>query len=70
MTQWSHIVAMEEKPRIEDRGGAIDANVPDTDCRMHVQSFAPDIRLPYNFDDYFSLRDPLLERARELARTI
>jgi hypothetical protein len=37
---------------------------------MHVQSFAPDIRVPYNFDDYVSLRDPTLERARELARTI
>ena len=24
---------MEEKPRIEDRGGAIDANAPDTDRR-------------------------------------
>lgn len=34
---------------------------------MHVQSFAPDIRVPYNFDDYVGLRDPVLERARELA---
>jgi hypothetical protein len=34
----------------------------------HVQSVDPDIRLPYNFDDYVGLRDPLLERARELAR--
>jgi hypothetical protein len=35
---------------------------------MHVQSFAPDILVPYNFDDYVGLRDPVLERARELAR--
>jgi PAS domain-containing protein len=35
---------------------------------MHVQSFAPDIRVPYNFDDYVRLRDPVLECARELAR--
>jgi hypothetical protein len=34
---------------------------------MHVQSFAPDIHVPYNFDDYVGLRDPVLERARELA---
>jgi hypothetical protein len=35
---------------------------------MHVQSLDPDIRLPYNFDDYVGLRDPILERTRELAR--
>lgn len=35
---------------------------------MHVQSLDPDIPLPYNFDDYVGLRDPVLERARELAR--
>lgn len=35
---------------------------------MHVQSLGPDIRSPYNFDDYVSLRDPALERARELAQ--
>ena len=35
---------------------------------MHVQSLAPDILVPYNFDDYVGLRDPVLERARELAR--
>ena len=34
---------------------------------MHVRSFAPDIRIPYNFDDYAGLRDPVLERARDLA---
>ncbi len=34
---------------------------------MQVQSFAPDIPVPYNFDDYVGLRDPVLERARELA---
>jgi hypothetical protein len=37
---------------------------------MHVQSFAPDIRVPYNFDDYADLRDPVLERARELAGAV
>jgi hypothetical protein len=36
---------------------------------LHVQSFDPDIRVPYNFDDYIGLRDPVLERARELARS-
>jgi hypothetical protein len=36
---------------------------------MHVQTLDPDIRLPYNFDDYVGLRDPVLERARELARS-
>jgi hypothetical protein len=35
---------------------------------MHVESLGPDIRLPYNFDDYVGLRDPVLERTRELAR--
>jgi hypothetical protein len=35
---------------------------------MHVQSIAPDILVPYNFDDYVGLRDPVLEHARELAR--
>jgi hypothetical protein len=34
---------------------------------MHVQSLDPDIRVPYNFDDYVGLRDPVFERARELA---
>jgi hypothetical protein len=34
---------------------------------MHVQSFAPDIRVPYTFDDYAGLRDPVLERALKLA---
>jgi hypothetical protein len=36
---------------------------------MHVQSLDTDIRLPYNFDDYVSLRDPVLEHTRKLART-
>jgi hypothetical protein len=35
---------------------------------MHVQSLAPDILVPYNFDDYVGLRDPALGRARELAK--
>jgi hypothetical protein len=35
---------------------------------MHVQTLDPDIRLPYNFDDYVGLRDPILERALDLAR--
>ena len=34
---------------------------------MHVQSFEPDIRVPYLFDDYTSLRDPMLDKAEELA---
>jgi hypothetical protein len=34
---------------------------------MNVRSWDPDIRVPYNFDDYVGLRDPLLERARQLA---
>jgi hypothetical protein len=37
---------------------------------MHVQSLDPDIRLPYNFDDYVGLRDPVLERTLELARAV
>jgi hypothetical protein len=37
---------------------------------MHVGSLDPDIRLPYNFGDYVGLRDPQLERARELARGV
>jgi hypothetical protein len=37
---------------------------------MHVQSFAPDMVVPYNFDDYVGLRDPASERARELARAV
>ena len=35
---------------------------------MRVQSLDPDIRVPYTFDDYVSLRDPALGLARELAR--
>ncbi|MGY1426370.1 hypothetical protein [Lysobacter sp. A289] len=34
---------------------------------MHVPSFEPDIRVPYTFDDYTSLRDPMLDKAGELA---
>jgi hypothetical protein len=37
---------------------------------MHVHSLNPDIRLTYNFDDYAGLRDPVLERARELAGSL
>lgn len=36
---------------------------------MHVQTLEPDIRVAYSFDDYISLRDPMLERALELAHT-
>jgi hypothetical protein len=36
---------------------------------MHVQSFEPDFRVPYTFDDYVGLRDRVLERAHELGRT-
>lgn len=34
---------------------------------MHIRSFEPDIRVPYTFHDYASLRDPMLDKARELA---
>jgi hypothetical protein len=37
---------------------------------MHVQSLDPDIRLPYNFDDYVGLSDPVLMHVRELARAL
>lgn len=30
---------------------------------MHVQSFEPDVTVPYTFDDYINLRDPMLEKA-------
>ncbi|HEY5214870.1 MAG TPA: hypothetical protein VIJ38_17795 [Acidobacteriaceae bacterium] len=33
----------------------------------HVASFDPDIRVPYTFDDYVHLRDPLLAKAMSLA---
>lgn len=36
---------------------------------MQVASLAPDVRVDYTFDDYANLRDPLLARALELART-
>jgi hypothetical protein len=36
---------------------------------MHVSTLLPDIRVPYSFDDYVNLRDPILERTLELART-
>jgi len=35
-----------------------------------VPDLNPDIRVPYTFDDYASLRDPLLERALELASRV
>jgi hypothetical protein len=34
----------------------------------HVRNLDPDVRVSYTFDDYVSFRDPLLERALELAR--
>jgi hypothetical protein len=34
---------------------------------MHVKSFDPDISIPYNFDDYAGLRDPVLNRALQQA---
>ncbi len=34
----------------------------------HITSFAPDIRVPYTFNDYVHLRDPLLDKALALAR--
>ena len=37
---------------------------------MHVGSLDPDIRLPYTFDDYVGLSDPVLERTLELARAV
>ncbi|MBS0381060.1 MAG: hypothetical protein JSR56_01395 [Proteobacteria bacterium] len=33
----------------------------------HVQSFDPDVRVAYTFDDYLHGRDPLLDKALELA---
>ncbi|MGH8118769.1 MAG: hypothetical protein ACREP0_11480 [Rhodanobacteraceae bacterium] len=33
----------------------------------HVQSFDPDVAVPYTFDDYMNGRDPLLDGALELA---
>lgn len=35
----------------------------------HVTSFDPDVRVSYTFDDYAGRRDPLLDKALELART-
>ncbi len=34
---------------------------------MHVQSFEPDVRVSYTFEDYSTLRDPVLEKALALA---
>jgi hypothetical protein len=34
---------------------------------MHVATLAPDIPVPYSFEDYVALRDPLLDRALTLA---
>ena len=33
---------------------------------MHVASFEPDVKVDYTFDDYVNLRDPLMEKTREL----
>ena len=33
----------------------------------HVQSFDPDVRVAYTFDDYVKRRDPQLDKALELA---
>ena len=35
---------------------------------MHVKTLDPDIRVPYSFADYVSLRDPALERTLQLVR--
>ncbi|GAA0722801.1 hypothetical protein [Dokdonella soli] len=35
---------------------------------MQVATLEPDIRVAYSFDDYVNLRDPVLDRALELAR--
>lgn len=35
---------------------------------MHVPSFEPDVPVPYTFDAYVNLRDPMLEKALSLAR--
>ncbi len=35
---------------------------------MHVASLEPDVPVAYSFDDYVKLRDPLLDRALELAQ--
>jgi hypothetical protein len=32
---------------------------------MHVKSIEPDVRVPYTFDDYVNLRDPILDRTLE-----
>jgi hypothetical protein len=34
---------------------------------MHLTTLDPDIRVPYTFDDYLALRDPVLDRALLLA---
>ena len=36
---------------------------------MQVQSFEPDVPVPYTFDDYLTLRDPMLEKALALANS-
>jgi hypothetical protein len=36
----------------------------------HVASLAPDVPVPYTFDDYTGLRDPVLDRALALARAL
>lgn len=34
----------------------------------HVTSFEPDVRVPFTFDDYVNLRDPVLGKALDLSR--
>ncbi len=36
---------------------------------MHVESFEPDVKVPYTFHHYITLRDPMLEKALALAST-
>jgi hypothetical protein len=36
---------------------------------MDLATLEPDIRMPYSFDDYVSLRDPVLERTLETSST-
>lgn len=37
---------------------------------MHVQSFEPDVPVPYTVDDYLSLRDPMVEKALAMANAL
>lgn len=36
----------------------------------HITSFDPDVRVPFTFDDYVDLRDPVLEKALALASAL